>query len=412
MKILQINCVYQRGSTGKITYDLHTALQEQGETSVVCYGRGPKTKDPGVYKTCGELYGKWCNLRRRITGLMYGGCFFSTERLLHILRREKPDVVHLQCINGYFVHIYRLIHWLKKNRIKTVLTLHAEFMYTANCGIAMHCDRWRTGCGACPHRWEATQSLFFDRTAESWRRMQKAFSGFERDCVIVSVSDWLRLRAMQSPIFEHFRHETVWNGIDTHGAFHPTVSNLRNASGIREDKLVLHVTAHFSAAAGHIKGGAYVIALAKRMPDTAFVVLAARDEIPADTVLPKNLYRPGSVNGPHRLAQWYTAADAVLLTSTRETFSMVTAESLCCGTPVVGFRAGGPESIAPEMYSTFVEQGDTDALQRALEDRLRTPFDRAKIAETSCRKFDRAEMCARYGQIYRRLCAEKEGENG
>ena len=60
----------------------------------------------------------------------------STARLLHILRREAPDIVHLQCINGYFVNIFRLVRWLKRHRIPTLLTLHAEFPYTANCGIA------------------------------------------------------------------------------------------------------------------------------------------------------------------------------------------------------------------------------------------------------------------------------------
>lgn len=51
-----------------------------------------------------------------------------------------------------------------------------------------------------------------------------------------------------------------------------------------------------------------------------------------------------------------------LLLSKRETFSMVTAESLCCGTLVVGFKAGGPESIALKEYSHFVEQGDVNAI--------------------------------------------------
>ena len=37
---------------------------------------------------------------------------------------------------------------------------------------------------------------------------------------------------------------------------------------------------------------------------------------------------------------------------------MVTAESLCCGTPVVGFKAGAPEQIAIKEFSEFVEYGD------------------------------------------------------
>lgn len=73
------------------------------------------------------------------------------------------------------------------------------------------------------------------------------------------------------------------------------------------------------------------------------------------------------------LAAWYSAADAALLTSHRETFSLVTAESLCCGTPVVGFRAGGPESIAPPSCCKFVEYGDLDALEPALRSGWKPP---------------------------------------
>ena len=119
MKILQVNCVYKKGSTGKIVADIHTELTNIGFESIVCYGRGEKYSEPHVYKTCGELYSKFNNLLSRFTGIMYGGCTFSTNRLIHIIKNEKPDIVHLHCINGYFVNIYRLISWLKSNNIKT-----------------------------------------------------------------------------------------------------------------------------------------------------------------------------------------------------------------------------------------------------------------------------------------------------
>ena len=64
----------------------------------------------------------------------------------------------------------------------------------------------------------------------------------------------------------------------------------------------------------------------------------------------------------HLLAQYYAMADVTLLTSKKETFSMICAESLCCGTPVVGFRAGAPEQIALPTFSSFVEYADEDAL--------------------------------------------------
>ena len=56
---------------------------------------------------------------------------------------------------------------------------------------------------------------------------------------------------------------------------------------------------------------------------------------------------------------------------------MVCAESLCCGTPVAGFFAGGPESICLPEHSLFCEQGDLDTLEKnvkALATREKTDF--------------------------------------
>ena len=97
MKVLQVNSVYRSGSTGKITYDIHRELLSRGEGSVVCYGRGERVREPHVYKICGELYSKVNNLRSRLTGMMYGGCLLSTNRLIRIMWNRKW--VYLQIIN-------------------------------------------------------------------------------------------------------------------------------------------------------------------------------------------------------------------------------------------------------------------------------------------------------------------------
>ena len=107
MKVLQINCVYNNGSTGKITYNIHTELLKYGIESVVCYGRGEKNKEPNIYKISSEFYAHLNQIRARVTGIIYGGCWLSTQKLIYIIKNEKPDIVHLQCINGYFVNIYK-----------------------------------------------------------------------------------------------------------------------------------------------------------------------------------------------------------------------------------------------------------------------------------------------------------------
>lgn len=402
MKILQVNCVYKKGSTGKIVFDVHTELLKQGIDSVVCYGRGERVREPHVYKTCGELYSKCNNALSRVTGLMYGGCFFSTNRLLRIIRKERPDVVHLHCINGYFVNIYRMVSWLKKQRLKTVLTLHAEFMHTANCGHAFDCDRWKTGCGNCPRLRKETKSLFLDNTALSFRKMRKAFEGFDENLIVTSVSPWLMERAKQSPILADKQHCVVLNGVDT-DIFHPyDTTELRNAHGLAEEKVIFHATAHFSADPAHIKGGYYILQLAERLKaeNVKIFVAGTCDE---GIQAPDNVIFLGKITDQTLLAKYYSMSDVTVLTSQKETFSMVTAESLCCGTPVAGFQAGGPEQIAIADYSSFVPYGALDALMDAVVGYLHKDWNAADIAEVSEKKYSRDTMTEGYLSCYRTI---------
>jgi len=337
---------------------------------------------------------------------MYGGCFFSTNKLISVIKKEKPDIVHLHCINGYFVNIYRLITWLKKNKIKTVLTLHAEFMHTANCGYALECENWRNGCGNCPRRRRETKSLFIDNTALSWKKMKKAFDGFGENLIVVSVSQWLMGRAKQSPILEDKTHTVVLNGVNTEIFKRTDTAELRKKLGLNDEKVALFVTSSFSLEPNHIKGGYYVVELAKRLPDVKFVIVGNKNS-DNDVCLPENVLNIGRVDGQEELTRYYAMADVTLLPSKKETFSMVTAESLCCGTPVVGFKAGGPETIALEEYSTFVDYADIDAFENALKNELERKCDAFEISQKAKAKYKNSEMTAGYIEVYNRLLGAK-----
>lgn len=392
MKILQVNNVYGEKSTGKITQVIHQGLLRAGHESVVVYGRGKDAHEEGVIRLCPEWYGKINGLRARLTGIKYGGCALSTMRLFHIIRREKPDVVHLQCINGNFVNIYSLIGWLKKHRIRTVVSLHAEFMHTANCGHALDCTQWQHGCGKCPNVKRATRSLFFDRTGESWRRMKEAFAGFEEDAVICPVSPWTEIRAKQSDIMKDFRFRTVYNGIDTDHIFH------LQGKKREKDNIVLNVTAYHSSEKEHLKGGWYLRELARRMPEVTFLVAGKAGQIPD---LPENMKLLGVISDQQELAELYRNARLSILVSKRETFSMPCAESLCCGTPVVGFRAGAPEMISLPEYSEFVQQGDLPGLEEVVRKWLsRTDLDAAEISEAAKRTYSAETMVQNLLDVY------------
>ncbi len=400
MKILQINNVYKAGSTGKIISDINSELNERSFSTVICYGRGEKTSDEHVYRIVGDFYGKIQALISRITGVMYGGCFFSTSKLISIIKKEKPDIVHLHCINGHFVNIYKLISWLKNNNIKTVLSLHAEFMHTANCGYALECEKWKNGCGKCPRLKEETKTWFFDSTAYSWQKMKQAFDGFNDNLVVTSVSSWLMERAKQSPILADKKHFVVLNGLDT-SVFHMYNSiNLKEKMGISpECKVIFHATPEFNLSPNHIKGGYYVIKLAETLLNKNIKIVVAGN-YDASYNYPTNMIMLGSIKDQQRLAEYYSMADVTILTSKKETFSMVTAESLCCGTPVVGFKSGAPEQIAIPDYSEFVEYSDVKALGDSVLRMLNKPIDSNLVSSNSIDRYSKETMVNNYINVY------------
>lgn len=397
MKILQINCVYQYGSTGRITAGIHAYLKKQGHESVVCYGRRKTYREPGLYKTCNEFMGKLNHGIARISGMPYGGCGLQTAKLLRILQREQPDLVHIQCPNGHFVNIYRLINYLKKADIPTVITLHAEFMYTANCNHAIGCDRWQQGCGSCPKKQAGTGSLFFDRSAASFRRMQDAFRDF-RKLTVVGVSRWITQRAALSPVWKDVSFQTIYNGIDTNVFCPRSVAEGRAMLGLQEgERGIVFVTSFFD----RLKGADLFVALTERMPDCKFYVVGASRPLDA----PKNITFLGKIGSPERLALLYSGADATVCCSRQDNYPTVCLEAAACGTPVVGFDTGGVGEAIGNGLGIVVPKEDVPAMESALRQVLSVPKETwRQRAEALSLSEDR--MCKEYLMLYKRILQE------
>ncbi len=362
MKIAQVNVVFKRGSTGKIVNDLHMAFLKKGHDSIVLYGRKKSGNDPGTFKLSSELEAKLHAVYARVSGYAYTASFFATLKLIKILEKEKPDVVHLHCLNGYFVNIYKLLAFLKKNNVPTVLTLHAEFMHTGGCGHAYDCEKWKSGCGKCPQLKDATHSYYFDCTAAQWKMMYQAFKNFNT-LKIVAVSKWLGDRAKISPILSNKEFYVVGNGIDTKNIFRPlSFDKLKEKHNISDEKIVLYVSPSFTSVS---KGGHFILELAEKLQskNIKFIVVGFDGD---ETTLPSNIVGVRHTKDQIELAMYYSMANVTVLTSKRETYSMVCAESLSCGTPVVGFKAGAPEEISLKDYSEFVTYGDVDTLEKVL----------------------------------------------
>lgn len=398
MEILQINVVYDKGSTGMLILYLQRFFMVEKHSHYVIHGRGIKPIETNVYKNCSELESNIHHVYANIFDNVYGGCFFATNKMIRLIKKLKPDVVHLHCCNGYFVNLYRLFNFLKKDNYKVTITNHAEFYYTGNCGHAFECDKWKTGCGNCPHIKEFNGKWSLDRTHKNWIKMKNALDGFDKNnIVITSVSPWVTSRSKESPILCQYKHVTVLNGINTDNFIYHDMKECRKELGLPQDKdIYIFICSNWNV----ISKKEYFEKVVDSLTESLFLLVGA----PNDYKYKDNVVNLGYIGDQKLLSKYYSASDKTLLLSKKETFSLPVAESLCSGTPVVGFYSGGPETITIPEYSGFCEYGDIDALvDLIVEEKV---YDRKNISEEARDKYSIERMANSYLDVYKELLSK------
>jgi glycosyltransferase involved in cell wall biosynthesis len=113
---------------------------------------------------------------------------------------------------------------------------------------------------------------------------------------------------------------------------------------------------------------------------------------------------------PHeQLPQALNAADALVLPSVAEAFGLVLIEAMACGLPVIASRAHGPAAIVADGSTGWlIPPDDEDALVDALlaaANGHRERRARGRRAQTTSRRYDWAEIAARFASLYEELLA-------
>lgn len=355
--LIDVNC--KGSSTGKIVYDLYSDLRKNGRNACICYGRGELIDEEDIFKFGLDWETRIHAGMSRITG--YNGCFspFSTKRLIKKIDEFKPDIIHIHELHAYFVNIRPLLEYIKGKKIPLIWTFHCEYMYTGKCGYAYECTNFQRECGNCPAIRDYPKSLYFDKTRQMLRVKKELL--FDMNFTIVTPSQWLADRIRLS-FLKNKEIRVIHNGIDTN-IFHPKdTSELRKKHNIPEGyKIGLAVAPDIMS---DRKGGKWVLKLAELMKEEKifFILIGgvAPDSISSNVILLEK------VRKQELLAQYYSLADFFLLFSERETYSMTCAEALCCGTPVIGFKCGAPETVFRDITAKFFDYGDLDKVGGAI----------------------------------------------
>jgi Glycosyltransferase len=118
--------------------------------------------------------------------------------------------------------------------------------------------------------------------------------------------------------------------------------------------------------------------------------------------LNENVRFLGAMTAP-QVADEMRRSSVVVLPSRRETFGVVLAESLACGTPVVATRCGGPEDIVDDDVGVLVEPGDPCALANGIRTVLsrHSNYDPARLRNHSLTRFGTEVVSHQLEMVYR-----------
>jgi len=413
LKILHL-CTLDHGGAGAAALRLHLGLLGQGIDSkmLVLYARSgtsevhetPTKQGHQSQESWKYIYNHWLKVLREHPNRPDGLEFFtdiSSDAILadHPLLKQA-DIIHLHWIPGLFeVQAMPALFYGKR----IIWTLHDQNPFTGGCHFAGECRKFESHCHSCP---QLGSQIDQDLSFFQWNAKNNAYRNL--DLKIVTPSRWLATEATSSSLFSDRRITVIPYGLQL-GIFQPRPnSNLREAHGLSDKDLVILFGAH---AHTRRKGFEHLQALLEVIPpylQGKRVVVTAFGHISKDLTSRIPVLELGFVADPHKLAEFYSMADAYVLPSIEDNLPNTVLEALACGTPVVGFDIGGmPDMVRHGINGWLTTLGDIDGLVQGIMWARKFGADaRDAIATDARQRFNAGLQATRYLTLY-----QKNAEN-
>ena len=282
--------------------------------------------------------------------------------------------------------------------------------FTGHCAYSYECDRWKMGCGKCPHP-EVYPAIQRDSTHLEWNLKNWLYN--RSNLSIVTPSRWLSEQARQS-LLNRFDIHHIPYGIDTQ-VYKPLDSeNCRSVLGISSDKQVLMIGAHDLN--DFRKGSDLMLQALKGLPDTLkssclLLTLGLGGKDLSERVGIKSLSL-GYLTSDQLKAMAFSAADLFIFPTRADNLPLVLQESMACGTPMVSFKVGGvPDLVRPDITGYLANPEDANDFRNGIIKLLMDQKLRKQLAG-NCREIAISEyslelQAQRYMQLYHQVLHSK-----
>lgn len=173
----------------------------------------------------------------------------------------------------------------------------------------------------------------------------------------------------------------IRNGVDLQRFIPVDRSIARESIGLPTEGLILLSVGNLV----ELKGHHLLIQLLKKLPDAKLALVGSGPMLRPLKALADSLGVTDRVvfagqQSNETVKNWFSAADVLMLASSREGWPNVLLESMACGTPVIATRVNGtPEIVASPAAGRLADIRDVECLGQALQSLLDDYPDRASV---------------------------------
>lgn len=403
LKVIHFTVSYM-GAQRKIIDSIHYSLCERGYESIICYCVSDNYINSASAIRC--LHSRLSLFIFRILNKLfkknYKNAMLPTKKLIRMIEKEQPNIVHLHVIHNGLIDYVKLIKYLATKRIKIVWTMHDMWVFTGGCYhfSDISCNKYMTGCDDCQKDRRMLDNPV-QKTSYYWHLKKSLISDLWR-VHFVAVSKWVK-EQMSKSFLKNYPTDIIYNGLSFQEHDYFDIDMDKRLSWKKNNDIFILVAVANSW--GEDKGLSSALALADALGKEYHIILVGAYTSQL-AVIPSHLHFWGYEPDAKVLRSLYHMADLHISFSVEETFGMTFLEAAVCGTRSLGFDATAIGEVIRQIYGYVVSPGSIKEMEaiirKCCNERASIKLKPIEISEIR-EKFSIERMVNSYFELYNQI---------